>query len=324
MKTKIKLMMLAVALLSSGYSYAQQDVTVTVKKDDGMLHYQSEDDNNVNVTVKRDNGMLNYEPSKNVRGLTPYNPPPVNPFEDANKIRKEAQENEMRQLQIERQRLENERLRRENNANNSNNNNSSVQEEADRNRYDMSSYPTTTSNSSTVSTSNNSNSSNSMNESGWNTQGHIYSNQGNHTQAIACYQKSLSINPNFYWANNNIGYEYFLMGEYDNAIPFLEKAIDIDTQNPFSYSNLGGVYLCKNDYYKAIEYCSKALDLKDNYNAYWNGRATLFNFSEPYFYIGLASIMLKNIENATRFLKIAATYNDEYGKKANELLQQIK
>jgi len=315
MKKKIYLLMLAVVLLSSGYSYSQQ--TITIKSDNGLLTYPSK--NESTITVKEDNGMLKYEPSNNYAPLRVPDSQPVR-VKSVEEIRKERQEDEMRRLQIERMRLENERLRRENSANNSNNNSS---DDVDNNRYDFGSYPT--SNSSVVSSNNNSTNSNSMNAIDWYNQGVNYRKQGNIYQAIACYQKSLTIAPNFFWANNNIGHNYNEIGENDNAIPYLKRAISIEPQNPFAYSNMGGVYLAKYDYYKTIEYSQKAIDLKDNYNTYLNkyGAVNRFNFSEPYYYIGVAYYKLNNKEKARQYLNIASTYNDEKGRKAKELLQQF-
>ena len=322
MTTKIKLMMLIVALLSSGYSYSQQNVTVTVKKDDGMLHYQSEEDNNTTVTVKRDNGMLNYEPSKNVRGLTPYNPTPVK-VKTYQELQQEQQDYEMRKLQIERMRLENERLKRENNAANSGNNSSSQDENVILN-FPVSSVIIPSINPNTA------------NEKDWYNQGEAYTLQGNHTQAIACYQKALNINPNLLLANKNIGYEYYLMREYDNAIPFLERAIRIEPKEGQTYSILGGIYLAKNNYYKTIEYCQKAIDrskigdyifdeisgTSSPYSYIFSGFS--FNLSDPLYNIGLAYYKLNNKEKAIPYLKEASLYYNEVGEKAKALLQQIK
>jgi|GEM_PF-422054 len=138
-----------------------------------------------------------------------------------------------------------------------------------------------------------------------------YSNQKNYTQAVECYKKILTLNPNDYWANNNIGYNYFLIEKYYSAIPYLQKAIEIEPNNPFAYSNLGGIYLALGDYQKTISYCQKAIDIKDKYNADSKGKSSPFDFGEPYYYVGLAYAGQNDWEKSLSYLIEAARLGDE-------------
>jgi tetratricopeptide (TPR) repeat protein len=147
-----------------------------------------------------------------------------------------------------------------------------------------------------------------------------YSKQKNYTQAITYYKKALALDPNYYWANNNIGYVYYLIGEYSTAIPFLLKAIEIQPNNPFSYSNIGGCYVGIEEYKKAISYCQKAIDVKDRYNLNPdNGNS--FYYGEPYYYMGLAYAGLKDWDKAFPYLFEAAKLGE---KKAIELLNELE
>ena len=142
-------------------------------------------------------------------------------------------------------------------------------------------------------------------------QANIYGNQKNYTQVIECYKKILTLNPNDYWANNNIGYSYFLIEKYYSAIPYLQKAIEIEPNNPFAYSNMGGVYLALGNYEKTISYCRKAIDIKDKYNADSKGKSSPFDFGEPYCYIGFAYAEQNDWEKSLSYLIEAARLGDE-------------
>ena len=229
MNKKINVLMLTFVLLSSGYSYSQQ--TITIKRDNGMLTYPS--GNQSTITVKRDNGLLNYEPSN-------YNYPTLNApassvkVESYEEIRRKRQEDEMRQLQIERARLENERLRRENNAANSGNNsayqnNNVSSTNSSNNSYSNSSYY----NSSAVSTMSDYDLFNIINSS---------INSEKYHEAISYLKQAISRYPESAELYDAIGRVYETIGKNDEAITFMKRALAIIPNNIDYLSHLGRIY----------------------------------------------------------------------------------
>jgi tetratricopeptide (TPR) repeat protein len=176
-------------------------------------------------------------------------------------------------------------------------------------------------NSSSNTTSRSQQSSSSMSADEYFNQGAFYSNQMNYSQAIVYYKKALEINPNHYWANNNVGYTYYLTEEYSRAIPYLQKAIEIEPDNPYAYSNMGGVYFVLKEYYKAIDYCRKAINLKDRYNEN-PSNGNYFYYGEPYLYMGLAYAGLNDEKNALAYITEAARLGDEYAKNLLKELEE--
>ena len=53
------------------------------------------------------------------------------------------------------------------------------------------------------------------------------------------YKKALSLNPNFYWANNNIAGLLIQQKKYDEAIGFLNEAIKTESKYADAHFNLG-------------------------------------------------------------------------------------
>jgi Flp pilus assembly protein TadD len=91
--------------------------------------------------------------------------------------------------------------------------------------------------------------------SGYNNLGGAYFQQGKWSEAIAAYQKSLSLEPNGD-AYANLGAAFYYLGRYNDAAGALEKAVQMD---PASHENIGGLA----DAYRQLGQRDKA---KSNYD----------------------------------------------------------
>jgi tetratricopeptide (TPR) repeat protein len=107
--------------------------------------------------------------------------------------------------------------------------------------------------------------------------GWIKNDQGNYTEAIKYYEKSLEIrektlpanHPHLATSYNNIGAVYVNMGEYSRALSYYEKALEIKQKTlpanhphlASSYNNIGGVYDKMGEYSKALSSHEKALEI---------------------------------------------------------------
>ena len=91
--------------------------------------------------------------------------------------------------------------------------------------------------------------------------GYVYSDLGQHEQAIDAYQKAIHLDQNFAYPWFGLGYVYSDLGQHEQAIDAYQKAIHLDQNNPYTYNNLAGIYLEQKDFVKAKEYFQKRIDL---------------------------------------------------------------
>jgi tetratricopeptide (TPR) repeat protein len=88
---------------------------------------------------------------------------------------------------------------------------------------------------------------------------------GQYADAILCYKKALSSEPdNTRWADhspayNDLGYAYLKMGEPSNAVVNLEKALAIRPHYPEAYYNLGCAFLDNKQPAEAVDCLQRAL-----------------------------------------------------------------
>lgn len=108
--------------------------------------------------------------------------------------------------------------------------------------------------------------------------GIAYTLHSKYEMALACYEKSLSINLQLFGENyietavnyNNIGSIYSNMGQHDKAIPYYHKGYDIFLQTlgenhpdiALTLKNLGVCYCRKGEQDKGLSYSEKALDIE--------------------------------------------------------------
>ena len=92
--------------------------------------------------------------------------------------------------------------------------------------------------------------------------GLAYYKAGDMDNAILQYKKSLSLNPFYADAHNNIGIAYFNKGLLDKAIAHLKHAIEIDPSHGDAHYNLGVAYGEKGLADQAYEEMRKGIELR--------------------------------------------------------------
>lgn len=92
-----------------------------------------------------------------------------------------------------------------------------------------------------------------------------YSREGMNNEAVLNYQKSISLQPVYPEAYNNLGIIYQVQGQLKEAKEFYEKAVSLNPGYARAYHNLGVLYEAENNKEKAIELYQKAVELKPNY-----------------------------------------------------------
>lgn len=116
-----------------------------------------------------------------------------------------------------------------------------------------------------------------------------YQKENNLEQASACYQKAISLNPNFVEAYNDLGILYEANGRLEKAKDMYLRAIEVAPNYPSSYANMALLYEGQGDYINAV--------------LYWIKRATLGGPGDPW-----ADKARKRLEG------IASVYPEAYGK----------
>ena len=83
-------------------------------------------------------------------------------------------------------------------------------------------------------------------------EGYGFYHQGRSQEAIASYDRALSIKPDYANAFYERGYNYLLIGEYDQAVSDFLTARDLGVDGEYTYWNLGWTYYLMGSYDEAI------------------------------------------------------------------------
>ncbi|KAM7449991.1 hypothetical protein ABFA07_002105 [Porites harrisoni] len=171
----------------------------------------------------------------------------------------------------------------------------------------------------------------------YSTQGNVYSDLGQHSEAKEYYEKGLIIRKEIYGEKhgdvaasyNNLGIVYRNLGQYSVAKEYYEKALIITKEIygekhgdvAASYNNLGIVYSYLGQYSEAKEYYEKALTIRKEIYGEKHGdvAASYNNLGTVYSYLGQYSEAKEYYEKALIITKeiygekhgdVAASYNN--------------
>ena len=110
----------------------------------------------------------------------------------------------------------------------------------------------------------------------YNNMGNALKDQGKLDEAIAAYNKALSIKPDHAEAYNNMGNALEDQGKLDEAIAAYNKALSIKPDHAEAYNNMGNALKEQGKLDEAIAAYNKALSIKPDYaEAYYNMGVTL-------------------------------------------------
>jgi tetratricopeptide (TPR) repeat protein len=134
--------------------------------------------------------------------------------------------------------------------------------------------------------------------------GVIYEAMKDYPKARDAYEKSISINPNFVPALNNLSYLYSeRLNDLDKAYPLAKKASDLAPGDPASEDTLGWIIYKKDDYARA-----RAL-LEDS-------AGKMPKEAEVQYHVGMARYMMGDEEPARQALQQAAASTADFPGKA--------
>jgi hypothetical protein len=98
---------------------------------------------------------------------------------------------------------------------------------------------------------------------------------GKHEDAIACFQQSLRIKPDYAITHNDLGFAYLLQGDIANAIEQYQQAVRLDPALAVAHYYLGEAFTRQGRITDAIEQYQEALRLKPDWSATSNALARL-------------------------------------------------
>ncbi len=106
----------------------------------------------------------------------------------------------------------------------------------------------------------------------WYAKGALLTKQGDHLEAIACFEKVTELDP-----DHNKGWDaeagaYFRIGDYEKSVYALDRLLEIEEENETLWYRKGEALLKLGRYAEANSCYDKAIDLNPNYTDAWCGK----------------------------------------------------
>jgi len=97
--------------------------------------------------------------------------------------------------------------------------------------------------------------------------GNAYYKKGQYGRAIADFDQTIGLDPNYAFAYSFRGNAYLKTGQHDRAIADYDRAIELGVEDAETYYNRGSAYQTKGQYDRAIADFDKAIELNPQYAA---------------------------------------------------------
>ena len=102
------------------------------------------------------------------------------------------------------------------------------------------------------------------------------------SKALKCFEKAITLDPEYQHAHNNIGIVYYNQQKYDLALQKFNDAIKIDEKFSLAIHNRGALYKVLGLTDKAFDDYSKAIELNPKYGQAYYNRAVIFTEKQNY------------------------------------------
>jgi len=89
--------------------------------------------------------------------------------------------------------------------------------------------------------------------------------QGRLTEAVACYRRAVNLKPDYPDAHSNLGAALQAQGRLDEAVACYQRAINLKPDFADAYNNLGTVLQAQGRLAEAVACCQRAIDLKPDF-----------------------------------------------------------
>ncbi|MCF6158970.1 MAG: tetratricopeptide repeat protein [wastewater metagenome] len=94
--------------------------------------------------------------------------------------------------------------------------------------------------------------------------------KGGFDEAIAAWEKVLTLDPMMFSVYDKLGKAYYTQGKFHKAAEVYRKQLDIRPNEPMTYFSLGVVYRMNEQYEDAVEMQMKAISLKPEFASAYN------------------------------------------------------
>lgn len=140
----------------------------------------------------------------------------------------------------------------------------------------------------------------------YNNRGIVKYELGKFSEAISDYTSAIDLKANYIDALNNRGNTYAVTKQFQNAISDLKAALKLNDKSAAGHNNLGSVYLSQKNYAEAINEYTQAIKINPNFaDAYYNRAVAYYgqgNLSNALLDVSKASTLNPN-DPATKILK---------------------
>lgn len=148
----------------------------------------------------------------------------------------------------------------------------------------------------------------------YNSRGQMYGMMGEMDLALDDFKRVIELSPNFDEAYNNIGVIYSMQEKPDEAVKYYEKAAEIDPFNVDALHNMGDYYYKKGEFEKALDSFNRIVAIDPASAIAYNRRGLLYSLRREY---GQA---LKDMDHALAL----APNNSEFHKDKGIILEHNK
>ena len=147
--------------------------------------------------------------------------------------------------------------------------------------------------------------------------GNAFKDQGKLDEAIASYNKALSLKPDYAEASYNMGNAFKDKGKLDEAIASYNKALSLKPDYAEAYNNIGNAFKDQGKFGEAIESYNKSLSLKPNNAPAHRNLSTLVKYHPGNTQIILVSEIIRRVDlkddDRCNLLYTLAKINEDLG-----------
>ena len=116
----------------------------------------------------------------------------------------------------------------------------------------------------------------------WKNEGLCFLDNGKFESAIACFDKSIKLNPNDEFVWNDKGFSLKELQRHEEAIICYDKAIELNPKNEFPWNNKGYSLNCLQSYEEAMLCLDKSIELNPTFSFAWKNKGICFAKQNDY------------------------------------------
>jgi tetratricopeptide (TPR) repeat protein/TolB-like protein len=103
-----------------------------------------------------------------------------------------------------------------------------------------------------------------------------YEKMGDIGSAVAAYQQSIALRPQYWAGYNALGVFYFRQSKYPDAVKMFERVVQLAPENFQGYSDLGAALTAEGQYSQATQALQRSIEIRPTLEAYSNLGAAYF------------------------------------------------